>query len=66
MKVLLINGGPHREGCTHRALTEVAGALHESGIETEFSIWGISRYAVAPAAAAACARSLAAASLMMT
>ena len=35
MKVLLINGGPHREGCTHRALTEVAGALHESGIETE-------------------------------
>ena len=35
MKVLLINGGPHREGCTHRALTEVAGALHKSGIETE-------------------------------
>ena len=26
-KVLLINGSPHREGCTFTALSEVAGAL---------------------------------------
>lgn len=35
MKVLLLNGSPHTEGCTYRALTEVAGTLNESGIETE-------------------------------
>lgn len=35
MKVLLINGSPHREGCTYTALCEVAGALHAEGIETE-------------------------------
>ncbi len=35
MKVLLVNGGPHREGCTHRALAEVASALQAEGIETE-------------------------------
>ena len=36
MKVLLINGSPHRQGCTFTALSEVASALHEEGIETEF------------------------------
>ncbi len=38
MKVLLINGSPHKEGCTYVALKEVAGALEKEGIETE-SVW---------------------------
>jgi len=35
MKVLLINGSPNAEGCTFTALSEVAKALNEDGIETE-------------------------------
>lgn len=35
MKVLLINGSPNKEGCTHTALSEVAGALNKEGIDTE-------------------------------
>lgn len=35
MKVLLVNGSPHKEGCTYTALAEVAGALQKNGIETE-------------------------------
>ncbi|GHV36098.1 FMN reductase [Bacteroidia bacterium] len=35
MKVLLINGSPHSEGCTFTALSEVATALKADGIETE-------------------------------
>ena len=35
MKVLLINGSPHKEGCTYTALSEVAGQLEKRGIETE-------------------------------
>lgn len=35
MKVLLINGSPHREGCTYAALCEVAKPLQAAGIETE-------------------------------
>lgn len=35
MKVLLVNGSPHREGCTYTALSEVAHALEEQGIGTE-------------------------------
>lgn len=35
MKVLLVNGGPHKEGCTYTALCEVAGTLRKEGIETE-------------------------------
>ncbi|MDE5875792.1 MAG: flavodoxin family protein [Muribaculaceae bacterium] len=35
MKVLIINGSPHPEGCTARALSEVEKTLHENGIETE-------------------------------
>lgn len=35
MKVLLVNGGPHKEGCTYTALTEVAKTLNEEGIQTE-------------------------------
>jgi multimeric flavodoxin WrbA len=34
MKVLLINGSPHKEGCTYTALKEVAGALEANGVET--------------------------------
>lgn len=35
MKVILVNGGPHKEGCTYTALSEVAKTLNEEGIETE-------------------------------
>ena len=35
MKVLLVNGGPHKNGCTYTALTEVEKTLNEEGIETE-------------------------------
>ena len=35
MNVLLINGSPHKTGCTYTALTEVAKALQADGIETE-------------------------------
>lgn len=34
MRVLLVNGGPHIDGCTNRALQEVEKALNEEGIET--------------------------------
>ena len=37
MKVLLVNGSGHVEGCTYTALEEVAGALEKNGIETEFT-----------------------------
>jgi multimeric flavodoxin WrbA len=36
MKVLLINGSSHKKGCTYTALEEVAKALNNEGIETEF------------------------------
>lgn len=36
MKVMLINGSPHAQGCTYTALAEAAGALEKNGIETEF------------------------------
>ncbi|BBF42757.1 iron-sulfur flavoprotein [Lachnospiraceae bacterium KM106-2] len=35
MKVLLVNGSPHRRGCTNEALTEVANTLNQEGIQTE-------------------------------
>ncbi len=35
MKVLLVNGSPHKEGCTYTALTEVASALNNSGVDTD-------------------------------
>lgn len=41
MKVLLVNGSPHKEGATYTALNEVAQALQENGIETEFMWLGI-------------------------
>lgn len=44
MKVLLVNGSPHKEGCTFTALSEVASALSADGIETE--IFWIGRQAL--------------------
>lgn len=41
MKVLLVNGSPHEEGCTYAALQEVAGALNANGIDTEICQLGI-------------------------
>ena len=35
MKVLLVNGSPHKEGCTYTALQEVSKQLNQEGIETE-------------------------------
>ena len=35
MKVILLNGSPHANGTTFRALSEVASSLQENGIETE-------------------------------
>ena len=35
MKALLVNGSPHKQGCTNRALEEVASALDAEGIETQ-------------------------------
>ena len=36
MKVLLVIGSPHRKGCTFTALSEVASALNQEGIETDY------------------------------
>ena len=35
MKVLLLNGSPHNQGCTFTALTEIANTLNEEGVESE-------------------------------
>ena len=35
MKVLLVNGSPHKEGSTFTALSEAAESLKKNGIETE-------------------------------
>ncbi len=35
MKVLLINGGPHKSGVTAEALSEIATTLEKEGIESE-------------------------------
>ncbi len=35
MKVLLINGSPHKNGCTFTALNEAAGEIEKAGVETE-------------------------------
>ena len=41
MKVVLINGSPHRKGNTFIALSEVAGALEKEGVQTELIQLGI-------------------------
>lgn len=38
MKVLLVNGSPHKNGCTNRALQEIEIQLEKEGIESEI-IW---------------------------
>ena len=35
MKILVVNGSPHANGCTYTALCEVAAALEAEGMETE-------------------------------
>ncbi len=35
MKVLLVNGSPHKDGCTNAALSEIAAELKKENIETE-------------------------------
>ena len=35
MKVLLVNGSPHKDGATNLALEEVSKTLNKNGIETE-------------------------------
>ncbi len=35
MKVLLVNGSPHKKGCIFTALSEVGKSLEQHGIETE-------------------------------
>jgi multimeric flavodoxin WrbA len=34
MQVFMVNGSPHKQGCTYTALSEVAGQLEAQGIET--------------------------------
>lgn len=41
MKVLLVNGSPHKHGCTYTALEEVASELNKGGIETEMFWCGV-------------------------
>lgn len=41
MKVVLINGSPHRKGNTFIALSEVAGTLEKEGVQTEIIQLGI-------------------------
>lgn len=41
MKVILVNGSPHKKGCTYTALCEVEKALNAEGIETEIFWIGI-------------------------
>lgn len=35
MKVLLVNGSPHKEGCTYTALCKVSEALNDNGVDTD-------------------------------
>jgi len=35
IKVLLVNGSPHKNGCTYTALTEAASALEKNDVKTE-------------------------------
>ena len=40
MKVLLINGSPHANGCTYTALHEIETTVHAQGIDTEMLYLG--------------------------
>lgn len=41
MKVLLINGSPHKNGCTYTALNEVSKALNNNKVESEIIHIGV-------------------------
>jgi len=41
MKVLLVNGSPHKEGCTYTALREVEKELNRKNIDTEIFWLGV-------------------------
>ncbi len=41
MKVLLVKGVPHKEGCTYTALYQVAKELNKEGIKTEIFWIGV-------------------------
>ena len=41
MKVLLVNGSPHKDGCTNLALEEIEKTLKEQNIETEIMWLGV-------------------------
>lgn len=56
MKVLLLNGSPHKNGCTNTALEEIAKTLNAEGIETE--IFFIGTDAIAPCKACGACRKL--------
>ena len=43
MKVLMINGSPHKDGCTNAALTIIADTLAEQGIGSEIFQLGTQR-----------------------
>ena len=64
MKVLLVNGSPHRNGETYHALSLVEKALHEKGITTEW-FWVGNKSVVASTVGSA-ARHSAVRSLMMS
>ena len=36
MKVLLVNGSPHKKGCTNMALSIVEKSLKKQGIQTDW------------------------------
>ena len=38
MKVLMLNGSPHKEGCTYTALCEIGKALNDEGVDYEI-VW---------------------------
>ena len=41
MRVILVNGGPHKDGCVNRALEEIAKTLKEEKIESEIFWLGL-------------------------
>ena len=41
MKVLLVNGSPHQNGCTYTALQEIADTLQSEGVASEIYQLGI-------------------------
>ena len=42
MKVLLVNGSPHKNGCTYTALSEIVEVLNKENIDTEIFYIGTS------------------------